>query len=312
MTTPVLPASIKAFKGAKKALQLAPLDMAVLVGRADRVASFTRNIEGPDNKPAIPTGIAGVGYLAKDTSIGVKFDISSNDIDSAGEGLPTRIIIDRQSIEFDFEMRQTGRQALELQFSADYSAVTPTAVTGGIHAPIATVPENQDYRAIILGKDSYQAKPIYFGYVLNMVQVSNVDNQKWDQKNTLLWHPTLKTIADDEDLENLGEFFIFGEGFKALSAVTDTGFAPPPVEWIDITPPSSALSLSLAAGATAQLAVHDNNGANRTAAATYVSSATSKATVSPTGKVTPVAVGTSDITASFSGKSDTVTVTVVA
>lgn len=301
----VLPESIKAFKGAKKALQIAPTDMAVMVGRVDRVTAFTRNIEGPDNKPLIPTGIQGVGYITKDQGIGVKFDISSNNIESAGEGLPTRIIIDKQSISTDFEMRQTGRQALELQFSADYSGVAPST-NGGIHAPIATVPENQDYRTILLGKDSFQSLPIYFGYVLNRAQVSNVDNQKWDQKNTLVWHPTLTTVADDDELDYLGEFFIFGAGFTALSAVTDTGFTPPSVDWIGILPHAPAVAV----GSTLQLKVEDNNGADRTAAATYTSASTSKATVSSTGKVTGVAAGTSDITATYLGKSDTVTVTV--
>lgn len=305
MTSPTLPASIKAFKGAKKSLQIAPLDMAVLVGRKDQVAAFTRNIEGPDNKPVIPTGIDGVGYITKDSAINLKFDISSNNIESAGEGLPTRIIIDKQSLSVDFEMRQTGRRALELQFSADYSGVTPSA-NGGIHAPIATVPDNQEYRTVLLGKDSYQALPIYFGYVLNSTQVSNVDNQKWDQKNTLLWHPTLTTVADDDELDYLGEFFIFGEGFTALSADTDTGFAPPATDWIVLAPPAPTVGV----GDTVQLQVRDNLGVDRTAASTFVSGTPADATVSTSGVVTGVAAGTSDITATFGGKSDVVTVTV--
>ena len=305
MTSPALPASIKAFKGAKKSLQIAPLDMAVLVGRADQIAAFTRNIEGPDNRPLIPTGLDGVGYITKDQGINIKFDISSNNIESAGEGLPTRIIIDKQSLSVDFEMRQTGRRALELQFSADYSGVTPSA-NGGIHAPIATVPDNQDYRAVLLGKDSYQAKPIYFGYSLNMVQVSNIDNQKWDQKNTLIWHPTLTTVADDDELDYLGEIFIFGEGFTALSADTDTGFAPPATQWITLAPPAPQIGV----GDTVQLVVRDDRGTDRTAAATYLSDTPDTATVDTTGQVTGVAEGTTEITATVDGQSDTVTVTV--
>lgn len=301
-----IPNSIKAFKGSKKALQIAPTDMAVCVGRVDRVAAFTRNIEGPTGEVVIPTGIVGVGYITKDSAIGVKFDISSNNIESAGEGLPTRIIIDKQSLAVDFEQRQTGRTALELQFSGDYTNVVPSA-HGGIHAPIATVPDNFDYRAVLLGKDSYKSLPIFFGYTLNRVQVSGVDNQKWAQNNTLTWHPTLTTVADDDDLDNLGEFFIFGPGFELCAAENDTGFTPPVTDWVGILPQDP----TLAVGETLQLKVEDNVGADRTAAATYVSATPAKATVNSTGKVTAVAVGTSDITATFGTKSDTITVTVV-
>ena len=302
-----IPNSIKAFKGSRKALQIAPLDMAVCVGRTDRVAAFTRNIEAPDGSVIMPTGIQGVGYITKDSAIGVKFDISSNNIESAGEGLPTRIIIDKQSIAVDFEMRQTGRQALELQFSGDYTGVTPSA-HGGIHAPIATVPDNFDYRAVLLGKDSYKSLPIFFGYVLNRVQVSGVDNQKWAQNNTLLWHPTLTTVADDDDLDNLGEFFIFGPGFELCAAENDTGFTPLTTDWIGVLPQSR--SISLASGDTLQLKVEDNHGVDRTAAATYVSSATSNATVSASGKVTPVATGTANITATYQSKTAVCAITV--
>lgn len=306
-----IPNSIKAFKGSKKALQIAPLDMSVCVGRTDRVASYTRNIEGPAGEVVIPTGIVGVGYLAKDTSINVKFDISSNNIESAGEGLPTRIIIDKQSLSFDFEMRQTGRQALELQFSSDYSSLTPSA-HGGIHAPIVTVPDNWNYRAILLGKDSYKGMPIFFGYVLNQVQVSGVDNQKWSQQDTMLWHPTLTTVADDADPDNLGEFFIFGPGFELCSAENDTGFTAPTTAWITLLPPTSANTVSLASGDKIQLQVVDNHGADRTSAAAYVSSVPAKATVNSAGLVTPVATGTTDITATYATKTATVTVTVTA
>ena len=204
-------------------------------------------------------------------------------------------------------MRQFGRNALEMQFSADYSGLTPSTHSG-IHAPIATIPENQDYRCVLLGKDNYKSLPIFFGYTLNRVQLSNVDNQKWDQKNTLLWHPTLTTVADDDDLDNLGEFFIFGPGFELCAAEHDTGFAGPTTEWIAVLPPT--VSVSLASGNTVQLKVEDNLGADRTASATYSSSSTSTATVNSSGKVTPVATGTSTITATYATKTATCAVTV--
>ncbi|MDM2104317.1 Ig-like domain-containing protein [Mycobacteroides abscessus] len=306
-----LPPSIKAYKGSQKSLQIAPLDMLVSLCRADSNPILGSSIEGANGYPAIPPAYRGVGYIAKDSGINVSFDMSANNIESAGEGLPTRIIIDKQSVSADFEMRQIGRQNLELMFSADYSGVVPTA-NGGIHAPIATVPENQEYRAILMGQDNYNGLPIFFGYVLNRTQTSKLDNQKWSQKDTLLWHPTITTIVDDMDLDHLGEFFIFGPGFQALQGVADTGFTAPVLSWINITPPSSALSVSLAGVNTVQLHVTDNNGVDRTAAATYTSGTQANATVNSTGLVTGVATGSSVITAAYGGKTATTSVTVTA
>lgn len=303
---PTIPNSIKAFKGAQRGLQIAPLDMSVMLGRVDRVTAFTRNLEAVDGSLAIPTGIKGIGYITKGNGIGVKPDISANNIESAGEGLPTRIIIDKQSIAVDFEPRQFGRDILEVVFSGDYSSLTPSAHSG-IHAPIATVPENQDYRCVVLGKDSYKTLPIFFGYTLNRVQLSGVDAQKWQQNDTLTWHPTLTTVADDDDLDNLGEFFIFGPGFELCNAENDTGFAAPTVEWIGVLPNDP----TLAVGDTLQLKVLDNLGVDRTADATYQSSASTKASVSASGKVTGVLTGTADITATYATKTATITVTVV-
>ena len=79
-----------------------------------------------------------------------------------------------------------------------------------------------------------------------------------------------------------------------------------------ITVAPAVAELDLSEVETQQLVVTDTNGTVVTGTATYVSSTPAVATVSGGGLVTPVGVGTTTITATFQGVTDTCVVTVVA
>ncbi len=103
---------------------------------------------------------------------------------------------------------------------------------------------------------------------------------------------------------------IFPDEQKRRFIKQETGI-PPAITSITVTPATAELDRSDLE--TQQLAVVDSNGTVRTGAAAYVSSSPSVATVSnPGGLVTPVAVGTTTITATYAGHTDTCVVTVVA
>ncbi|MGN2634625.1 Ig-like domain-containing protein [Nocardia takedensis] len=102
---------------------------------------------------------------------------------------------------------------------------------------------------------------------------------------------------------------IFPDEEKRRFLKQETGMAPA-VTSITLTPSTAELDLSDTE--TQQLAVVDSNAVVRTAAAAYTSTSPSVATVSSTGLVTPVGVGTTTITATYSGHTDTCAVTVVA
>lgn len=78
---------------------------------------------------------------------------------------------------------------------------------------------------------------------------------------------------------------------------------------ISMTPPTATIDVS--DGSTQQLTV-TSEGVNVTADSEFVSSDPTKATVSASGLVSPVAAGSSTITATYADKTDTTVITVTA
>ncbi|WP_280371167.1 hypothetical protein [Nocardia wallacei] len=99
---------------------------------------------------------------------------------------------------------------------------------------------------------------------------------------------------------------IFPDSLKRRFLKQETGT----ITSISVTPSTTELDLSDTE--TQQLAVVDNNAVDRTSVATYVSGTPGVATVSSGGLITPVSVGTSTVTVTYSGQTDTCVVTVVA
>ncbi|MGI5222172.1 Ig-like domain-containing protein [Nocardia sp. CA-290969] len=102
---------------------------------------------------------------------------------------------------------------------------------------------------------------------------------------------------------------IFPDALKRRFLKQETGMNPS-ITAITVTPDTAELDLSDAE--TQQLTVTDSNSVVRTASATYHSSATGVATVSASGLVTPVSVGTATIVATYGGHIDLCDVTVIA
>lgn len=102
---------------------------------------------------------------------------------------------------------------------------------------------------------------------------------------------------------------IFPDSNKRRFLKQETGDAPA-VTAITVAPATALLDLSEAD--TQQLTVTDSNSVNRTSVATYESSAAGVATVSASGLITPVSVGTATITATYLTHTDTCAVEVIA
>lgn len=84
----------------------------------------------------------------------------------------------------------------------------------------------------------------------------------------------------------------------------------PAVDEIVVTPATANIDVS--DGTTQQLTVTDSNGVVVTDLATYESSDPTKATVNGDGLVSPVAAGSTTVTATYMGRTDTCVVTVAA
>lgn len=232
-----------------------------------------------------------------------------NDIMAHGEGGPTLQIPTERRVTIGVEPFETHRINLQNWLGADFSGVVADAA-GGVHLPVPSLPLNMLSRVGMIGRWDYNGLPAYIAWGGNRVNVSETNEQNITDADVIAYPYTFNFQGVDE-LD--GEpFFVelFGTGWEAMNNNADAGFGISGVTSLTVTP--AAATLDLSDGETQQLSAVDNNGTNRTNQATWVSGTPATATVSSSGVVTPVAVGTSTITATYSGQSDTCNVTVVA
>lgn len=231
-----------------------------------------------------------------------------NDVMAHGEGGPTLQIPTERKIGIGLEPYETHRINLENFWGADWSGVTPDA-SGGVTLPVPSLPINKLSRVGLLGRWDYNGLPAYIAWLGNRVNVAETDTQNITDGDVIGYPYTMNFQGVDE-LD--GEPFlidIFGPGWAAMQANANAGFGVGAVS-ISVTP--SILTLDLSNAETEQLVVVDSLGVDRTAAATWTNSDSSKATVGTHGLVTPVAAGSTTITAHYAGFTDTTAVTVIA
>jgi Bacterial Ig-like domain (group 2) len=233
-----------------------------------------------------------------------------NDVMAHGEGSPTLQIPTERRIGVGLEPYETHRRNLENYWGADWSGVVPDA-SGGVTLRVPSLPINKLSRVALLGKWDYNGKPAYIAWIGNRINITETDTQNITDADVIGYPYTMNFQGVDE---HEGEPFIidiFGEGWEEMQANANAGFGVG-ITSISMTP--SALTLDLSAGETEQLTVVDDLGNDRTHQATYSSGTPGVATVTTPGGglVTPVSAGTSVITATYAGKTDTTTVTVIA
>lgn len=277
-------------KDAQADLTIAAINAAILLAPYEADPALT--LEDPeDGGLDVPDEYLSVGHFEKKAGVTFTTDIDSKDIEAYGESDPIRTIISRRKTSFDFSMYQNGKANLELFWAADFSGVVPSEF-GGVVLEAPSTPGNIFYRAIVLGLDDRNNRDIYPYWLLPKVQLSKVDNQQLNDDGVIEYHPTLTAFKDDTLLYSVAQGFS-GPGWRDLVALA--GFASVPAA-LAVTPTSPALTVSAGAGHTAQLLVTGDNGINYTPDATFVATDPTKATVSASGLVTGVAVGSTTIT----------------
>lgn len=231
-----------------------------------------------------------------------------NDIMIHGSGSPALKIPTERRLSVGVEPVELNRINLQNWLGADFSAIAADAA-GGVHLPVPSLPINMLSRVALIGRHTYNALPVYLVWVGNRVDVSDTGNSSLTDAEVASF-PYTFNFQDVEQLNDEPVFVeIFGEGWELMQQNADAGFIAA-VTALNVTP--AAPTVDLSAGETQQLSAEDNNGVDRTNAATWTTSDATKATVSTGGLVTPVATGTATITATYSGQTDTATVTVVA
>lgn len=239
--------------------------------------------------------------------------LTYNDIMIHGSGNPAMRIPTERRVGVGVEPVEANRANWQNWLGADLSAVVPDAA-GGVHLPVPSLPLTILSRVALVGRHDFNGLPCHIVWVGNRVQVTETKDQALTDSEVVSFPYTFDFQGSDE----LGDepFFVevFGTGWQAMQAAaaggSGAGFSTA-VTAIDVIPANATLDLS--AGETQQLTATDSNGVNRTTQVTWVSGTPANATVNSSGVVTPVAVGSSVITATYLGTlTDTCNVTVVA
>ncbi|MBU8830830.1 Ig-like domain-containing protein [Mycolicibacterium goodii] len=231
-----------------------------------------------------------------------------NDIMAHGEGGPTLQIPTERRITIGVEPYETHRINLQNFWGADWSGVTPDA-SGGVTLPVPSLPLNMLSRVALLGRWDYNGKPAYIAWIGNRVNVSETSEQNVTDADVIGYPYTFNFQGVDE---YDGEPFIldiFGPGWNDMQANANAGFG---VGATSLNVEPAVLTLDLSNAEYEQLTVSDNNGIDRTAAATFTTSDEDVATVSTSGRVDAVGAGTATITATYGSLTDTCSVTVIA
>lgn len=249
---------------------------------------------------ALPAGWNTSGEIQKAAGVSLAPDMQTATIDGYGSSGPRRMITTGESFTIDYFAQEWRKINQEIWHNVDMSTVS-AAAGKGYRARKTGELTTRFYSVLLIAKD-FGSNYLYPFFMFPKVSVSKKAAMAGDIGKELGLPCTL-TVYDDTDFGGMYDFGIAGAGFDSIAV--DAGFAAAATS-INLLPPT----LTLAATELAQLVVIDNNGFDRTAETTFVSGTPVKATVNTSGRVTAVATGTSTITATLGGLTDTTAVTV--
>ncbi|MCX2931407.1 hypothetical protein ORI20_14070 [Mycobacterium sp. CVI_P3] len=232
-----------------------------------------------------PDGIT-VGLLDKQQGGRLANAVQIQDIRSHGEGGPTMQLPTQRDVTVGLQPQELSKINLENWWGIDLSDIIPDA-SGGVTFGVENLPDIILKRTVVLGKHAWNGLPYWVAYVGNRTNVSQRNEQNWQDADVMAFPYTLNFQGVDE-LDGdpiIGD--IFGPGWQAAQEAADAGFYPA-VTALAISPDTP--TLSLVGTITQQFTLTDSNGNDRTVGALWKSSDSTKVTVTPAGLATAVAI----------------------
>lgn len=168
---------------------------------------------------ALPEGAVPIGMVSKD---GYKFstEVEKSDVDAFGYSDPVRSDYIRAPRTIEFTMLQSLRKEL-LAFT---NAVNLSGVVVGANGEIvfdeAPIPQPEEHRLLLIGKDGFANTEILQGRGYGRVKLAEIPEQAWASENPQQYPCKLDVLLDDE-LGTPVKHYIGGKGFDA----TAYGFA---------------------------------------------------------------------------------------
>lgn len=306
-------ADFETVRAAAQDLVLSKLSLAILFAKSSSPAIST--VEDPATGDLVDLpDYRSAGILQKDAGLSITSNIDSSDIEGYGEVEPVRTIITKRTTAFNASFIETNREVIEKFWGIELDSTNLTVSShGGVTVKAPVRPKNIFYRCILLGQDEVNGEDLYPYWILPKVKLTDVDSVDAKDDDAIQYRMTFQAFRDPEVGFSVLQGWC-GKGWQLL--VDKTGFVAPPTA-IAVTPDPITVTVTAGSTHTSQLTVLASNGINRTPVATYTSADPTTATVSSTGLVTAVAVGSTTVNVSYDPPTgvpltDSVAVTVTA
>ncbi|WP_228838593.1 Ig-like domain-containing protein [Nocardia amamiensis] len=249
----------------------------------------------------LPAGWKTSGEIQKAKGVDLAPDTQTADIEGYGSPSPRRKLVTGEGFTIDYLAQEWRKINQEIWHNTDLTTISATpgkGYTGRKYSDLTV----RYYSALLIAKD-FASDYLYPWFKFPKVSVSKRAAMAGQIGKELGLGFTM-TVLDDAEFGSLYDFGVAGAGFDDIAE--DAGFAAAATS-ITVSPAAA----SIAVGEQLQLLVIDNNGFDRTAACTYATSNAGRATVSTSGRVTGVAVGSAaTITATLGALTDTTAITV--
>lgn len=294
-------------------LELAQCDGRVLL--APRTSPALLNIEDLANggidqaKVGAASQFVTVGNYEKKAGVKLSNNPTVNDIMSSGKGSATRKLASESKKGITYTPQELKLINLQNSWGFTPSAVSPLSAKGGFTIAIPELPVRTQWRCAYIAWDSFQGQDIFLYWLANLAEVGDRTDITGTDSNVFEHGVSLEFLTDAA----VGSPVIFGmcgAGLPLLMSAVADGSLYKNATGITVTPATKSMTAAAGANHTAQLQVVDSNGVDRTAAATFSSDTTAKATVSDSGLITAVAAGTANVTAAWNGFTAVCAVTV--
>ncbi|MGW4325452.1 Ig-like domain-containing protein [Nocardia sp. NPDC004573] len=305
------PTTFSALKAKDDRLVTAALDWAVLQYPWEPGAPYapTDICDSSGVLQALPAGWLPTGEIKEEAGVSLAPDLQTSPVRGYGSAAHRRVIPTSEAFTIDYSGQEWRRSNLTQWHNLAPDAPATVAPGKGWRMSKPSALNVFYYSTLLIGRDSGPGGDLYPWFFFPKTSASKRGALAGMIGKEM---PLPMTLTIFEDAEFLGEdgdpaLYDFGvAGAGADDLVTAAGFLAAPTS-ITVTPATA----TLAVGEPLQLIVTDNNGFDRTHDATYSTSNAARATVSTTGRVTAVAVGSAaTITATLNGQTDTCAVTV--
>lgn len=298
-------ATFASLKDKNDSLVIVARDLLVLAGIWGEVTIPDKLTDSNGSLISLPAGWKSAGEISRENTE-LAGNGSTESINGYGSLVPRRVIKTEESMRLSFNSQELRKLNYELFFGQDLSDTTVDE-DGEWRAYKSAAADIIYYSIILIGRDGTVGKELFPYWILPKVGVSSSGSIGLGMAKALEF-PIALDAYEDQDFGPTGSYVAYGmAGSGSLELAAASGFAVP-VTSIALTPATA----SVAVGATQTLTVADQDSHPITSGVTFVSSDPTKATVSAAGVVTGVAAGTTTITATYQGKTDTSAITVTA